>query len=934
MKNKLRIIALIFLIALLFSFPTISDDSMDQRVLNILMERMDRENAEKILNDLRLGHYLSIEELLKPPLEHEKTFAPSGPVSPIAEFEPSEAVLIRYPFGITYDLIREMAEEIIVITLVRNTNEMNTVISLYESNNINLSNCEFKISDTDSYWTRDYGPWFIRDGNNISIIDFTYNRPRPNDNQIPLKMSQYLNTPYYNMGIYHCGGNYMADGHHIAASTDLVYYENNNYTHDQIDAIMNEYLGIETYHVVPDPNNTYIDHIDCWGKYLAPDKILIRRVDPGHPQYNAIEETAEYFSQQISAYGTRYRIYRVDTPGNQPYTNSLILNNRVFVPIMGQSHYDNLAIQAYEEAMPGYEIIGVHGSWVSTDALHCRTKEISDTNMLYIEHIPLLPYQLFNFSYEINAGIIPYSGEDLLQDELMLYYKVDNESNFTPVPLENMGDDTYRGIISSDFGTKKISYYIKAGDASGRTEYNPYIGSADPHILYPVYYDIITPYYPENEQSNISIDLDYLSWHYDNDTFDIEGFNLFLSTDANFDPVILTDFIEYDDNISIYQYDIDSLDLLPDSEYYWKIEIITQEMDLDFLDHFIFSTFSYPAPEDLEALDNYNDRIELNWNIPGKDISVSGYNVYRSLQETSGYIKINESPINNTFYTDYDIETSIIYYYAITAIYSDSIESNFSNTASAVIEDNNAPQAPSHLNANAVSPTQIDLTWTDNSDNEDGFKIERKTGSAGTWQEIDQVGENTENYNNTGLDPDTTYYYRIRAYNQYGNSEYSNEAYAKTHAIEYETNSVYRFFNTVTGGHLYTVSEIERDNIIDNLPDWSYEGIAFEVYLDNVSNTAPAYRFFNTITGIHLYTISEYERDYIIDNLAEYNYEGISFYVYEAENNDNIPVFRFFNNIRGGHLFTISEEERDYIIDNLHDWNYEGISFFVLAFSN
>ena len=45
---------------------------------------------------------------------------------------------------------------------------------------------------------------------------------------------------------------------------------------------------------------------------------------------------------------------------------------------------------------------------------------------------------------------------------------------------------------------------------------------------------------------------------------------------------------------------------------------------------------------------------------------------------------------------------------------------------------------------------------------------------------------------------------------------------------------------------------------------------------------APAYRFFNTHTGAHLYTISETERDYILNELPHYNYEGIKFYVYPA----------------------------------------------------
>ncbi len=142
-----------------------------------------------------------------------------------------------------------------------------------------------------------------------------------------------------------------------------------------------------------------------------------------------------------------------------------------------------------------------------------------------------------------------------------------------------------------------------------------------------------------------------------------------------------------------------------------------------------------------------------------------------------------------------------------------------------------------------------------------------------------------------------------------------------------ETVPVYRFFNNVRGGHLYTISEAERDYIMENLPQWQYEGIKFNVYDELVSGTTAVYRFFNTNTGIHFYTISEAERDNVMQ-LPQYNYEGIKFYVHPGEASDSTPVFRFFNHVRGGHLYTISEAERDAVMQ-LPNWTYEGISFYV-----
>ncbi|NJM14697.1 MAG: carbohydrate-binding protein [Bacteroidales bacterium] len=92
------------------------------------------------------------------------------------------------------------------------------------------------------------------------------------------------------------------------------------------------------------------------------------------------------------------------------------------------------------------------------------------------------------------------------------------------------------------------------------------------------------------------------------------------------------------------------------------------------------------------------------------------------------------------------------------------------------------PTAPSGLSATATSSSQINLSWTDNSGNEDGFRIERKTGSGGTYAEIATAAANANTYSSTGLAASTQYYYRVRSYNTAGNSSYSNEANATTPA--------------------------------------------------------------------------------------------------------------------------------------------------------
>jgi YD repeat-containing protein len=91
------------------------------------------------------------------------------------------------------------------------------------------------------------------------------------------------------------------------------------------------------------------------------------------------------------------------------------------------------------------------------------------------------------------------------------------------------------------------------------------------------------------------------------------------------------------------------------------------------------------------------------------------------------------------------------------------------------------PAAPSNLSATAVSPSQINLAWTDNSNNEDGFRIERAPDGI-NWTGIITVGANATAYQNTGLTCGATYYYRVRAFNNVGSSVYSSIVNATTGA--------------------------------------------------------------------------------------------------------------------------------------------------------
>ncbi|MDP2039247.1 MAG: fibronectin type III domain-containing protein, partial [Ignavibacteria bacterium] len=91
-----------------------------------------------------------------------------------------------------------------------------------------------------------------------------------------------------------------------------------------------------------------------------------------------------------------------------------------------------------------------------------------------------------------------------------------------------------------------------------------------------------------------------------------------------------------------------------------------------------------------------------------------------------------------------------------------------------------APASPSKLTASAENASSIKLTWQDNSSDETGFKIERKTNPSDSWSSLVSLDPNVTSYTDNNLTDGVKYYYRIFAVNAVGNSTFSNEIDAVT----------------------------------------------------------------------------------------------------------------------------------------------------------
>jgi carboxypeptidase T len=222
--------------------------------------------------------------------------------------------------------------------------------------------------------------------------------------------------------------------------------------------------------------------------------------------------------------------------------------------------------------------------------------------------------------------------------------------------------------------------------------------------------------------------------------------------------------------------------LTASTSYSYRIRAYNGAGDSDYSNEASAATPAIPIPNPpstLTATAISASQINLTW--ADSDIE-TGFKIERCTGAScSDFAQIATVGANVTSYSNTGLTASTSYSYRVRA-YNTAGDSNYSNIATAVTQAVPVvPFAPTNLVATVVSRNQINLTWTDNSGNETGFRILRCKGSSCTsFTQIATVGANVKSYSNTGLATYSTYRYRVYAYNAAGNSGYSNIATATT----------------------------------------------------------------------------------------------------------------------------------------------------------
>lgn len=449
-----------------------------------------------------------------------------------AEWEPALGTIIAWPLGIPHKLVVELAKDDKLFTMVPDESAKKEAEKWYVEWGIDLQNVQFIFApqDVDSWWLRDWGPHAVFDDGEMKLADGQYPNSTPfsgiacdaqlgfiftkkdeetgadivvpttTEDMAPYEIGEAMDFEMVELPFVFTGGNVLTDGRGTALSTCIIANENQYMGLKRNDFLKKaeDLLGIEDYKIISNFEKSGIQHIDCFMKILDEEKLFVIRPPKDHELYPIYEDIVQNeLSQLKNCFGRPYEILRLDTERYEEeelaaYSNSIIINQNIYVPLFGIAQ-DSIALKQWADAMPGYTVKGFefvvddepklsaqareHYSgkigWNSGDALHCRTRAMWDPEMLYIS-VDRIPKKVAAAeSYEVVSKIIDYSQKGLIESDLKLSWKLKSENQWNEIPLKTDGENDFTAIIPQVESGNKVEYFISARSNSGKTETMP-----------------------------------------------------------------------------------------------------------------------------------------------------------------------------------------------------------------------------------------------------------------------------------------------------------------------------------------------------------------------------------------------------------------------------------------------------------------------------
>ena len=219
--------------------------------------------------------------------------------------------------------------------------------------------------------------------------------------------------------------------------------------------------------------------------------------------------------------------------------------------------------------------------------------------------------------------------------------------------------------------------------------------------------------------------------------------------------------------------------LIPNTVYHYRI-VAVNALDTTRGADGTFTTQALVVPKPpagLQVTAVSTSQINLVW--ADSSNNEDGFYIERRKVGTA-FARVDSVEPDETSWSDLGLQPATRYYYRVQAFNIVGV-SAYSNVDSTMTQSlpTTKPADPTLLVATARSTTEIDLSWKDNSNNEVGFKIQRKL-VGGSYAVIDSVSADVTSYQNRNLTESTTYIYQVYAYNAAGASLPTNEDTATT----------------------------------------------------------------------------------------------------------------------------------------------------------
>lgn len=435
------------------------------------------------------------------------TDPPDFPVRHMAEWEEIQSLVITWAGGNSlYPILKNIAryakEECEVIILANNISNTQNYLNGNSGGGPlnNLDNISFVNTSYNSIWVRDYGgnTCYKNDVEEPILVDWIYNRDRPLDDATPGDVADYKGIDLYETttspyDLVATGGNFMSDGLGTAFSSELIFDENDgtgNYnitypvhTTEEVEAILQEFMGIDEYISMTVLPFDGIHHIDMHMKLLDEETILVGQYPDGTADGPQIEANMEYvLSNYTTPWGTPYKLEWIIQPpgwgGQYPtgpfqggdyrtYTNLVFVNRTVLVPSY-EDQYDTQAQDRLEELLPGYNIkfIDCNNIIPLSGAIHCITKAVGVDEPLWIAHNPLENVYVEMETQSVEAIIKHIQGINSAE----IYWKTDPSGiyNVEQMILSSPDDDLWTASIPGQTFDTTVFYYIHAMANDGK----------------------------------------------------------------------------------------------------------------------------------------------------------------------------------------------------------------------------------------------------------------------------------------------------------------------------------------------------------------------------------------------------------------------------------------------------------------------------------